>query len=563
MSNGERGRRGRGTLADALPAGVVERLERLKEQLRIKAESAVRAQLQRPRAPWQTTTLREPQSAKNLRPTTPQGGVGIARGAVGKAPRAAVPAKRSGPQPPARPVAVPPPPFQFWKLPSEASIRELPPTTIDEKARKDFADLQTAGSKESSSPQATDIFGTIGLDFGTSATKVLVRFPYETGSPVFAIPAPPFCLSSGAAYLWRTCLWMRADGEFVGWPEPGARVFDSLKQGIVLGPADSVVATAADGRTVTRSQAAAAFLAIVIRHARGWLAQNRPQLFQNRRPTWFVNVGLPAAKADDPALVSAYRRVTVAGLLAANLEGPITIDTTSSLLEDPHVVQTAASRANSEALGVAVVPEAAAEASGFAKSLDRSSGVYLLVDVGAMTLDVCTFRLWWPRPTSGDLYVLLTAQVHPLGVEAFHWFSAQGRSSDEFKAQCERSLHEVVWHTKRHRAPREAWLDAGNDLPVFLAGGGAANVMHKDLVAAVGPWLSKHTGNDGIRILDLPVPDNIDPPMPTADFARMAVALGLSYPPTEIGDIKLPSEVMDIPPPPLREGKPIISKDQV
>jgi hypothetical protein len=48
-----------------------------------------------------------------------------------------------------------------------------------------------------------------------------------------------------------------------------------------------------------------------------------------------------------------------------------------------------------------------------------------MVDAGAMTLDICTFRLG-QRSASEDLYALLLALVPPLGVEAYHWFLCQG-----------------------------------------------------------------------------------------------------------------------------------------
>nr|WP_162093045.1 hypothetical protein [Bradyrhizobium sp. ORS 278] len=48
---------------------------------------------------------------------------------------------------------------------------------------------------------------------------------------------------------------------------------------------------------------------------------------------------------------------------------------------------------------------------------NRALGLYLMVDVGAMTLDVCAFRLG-QTDAATDLYGLLAAQVRPLGVEA-------------------------------------------------------------------------------------------------------------------------------------------------
>jgi hypothetical protein len=77
-------------------------------------------------------------------------------------------------------------------------------------------------------------------------------------------------------------------------------------------------------------------------------------------------------------------------------------------------------------------------------------------------------------------------------------------------------------------------------------------------------WLREHAHNNGTRLLDLPIPSNIDLPVPIPDFDRLAVAWGLSYPPTEIGEILPPSIIEDIPRPNERDlsGK-FVSKELV
>ena len=58
------------------------------------------------------------------------------------------------------------------------------------------------------------------------------------------------------------------------------------------------------------------------------------------------------------------------------------------------------------------------------------------------------------------------------------------------------------------------------------------------------------------RLLELPIPANIELPIGVSDFSRLAVAWGLSYPPSEIGEIVPPSAVEDkTPPPAARETR--------
>jgi hypothetical protein len=453
--------------------------------------------------------------------------------------------------------------FEFWDLPSDAAVREPAPGSIPSESSENFERLLTTGLAADLAAVGEELFVNIGLDFGTSATKVIVRFPYEAGIPTIAIPAPVHCRSMRHPYLWQTVLWITARGEFKSWPEPDAHLLHALKQGVMGQHADGIVSgDVAGGMGATRAEAAAAFLAFVIRYTRGWLLHHRPQIFRRRDPVWFVNVGLPAANFDNSVLAANYRRVAAAALLLASFQTPITVETTRLFLADRHVLAAAGSPVEAEGLGIAIVPETAAEVAGFAKSTNRAPGLYLMVDVGAMTFDACTFGL--RQRDRQDFYSLWAAQIRPLGVDAFHWFLGHGKTETGFVQQCDRCLHEVVWGTKTNRDPNAECWKAGNDLPVFLVGGGAQNQLHRQIVDALHPWLRHHASNEGVRLLELPIPTNIELPVPLSDFGRLAVAWGLSYPPSEIGEILPPSVISDMPPPRLIDiSSRFTSKDYV
>ena len=357
-------------------------------------------------------------------------------------------------------------------------------------------------------------------------------------------------------------LWVQGDGTFLPWPEPGTDVLSALKQGLIQGRGETAIPTSG-ALEITRTDAGVAYLAFVIRYVKGWLRVNRPDYFRGRRPVWFVNVGMPTASYDDLQISKPYRRIAAAALQLAKVDSPVTLKAVKLFLDDLHVVEAADSDDAAETLGVAVFPEAAAEMTGFAKSARNAPGLYLLVDIGAMTLDVCMFTLN-QHALQADRYAFWAAQVRPLGVDSLHWFLAEGKTESGFIEQCQRTLNSVVWHTKRHRdSTAENWKP-GNDVPVFVAGGGAANRLHQDVVECVGKWLKRDHHNDGIRRLPLPVPQTIDLPEPLADFGRMAVAWGLSYPPEEIGDIDAMSAIDDIGPPEVIDSSDrFVSKDQV
>ena len=506
-------------------------------------------------------------SAASPQPATASGACHPARDADN--PRQAQRTKQvAGPAPPKlrRPKSSPPPaakPFEYWEFPNEAHVREPPPGLISDADRVQFEACIQAGV-DPRPIAGEDLFVILGLDFGTSSTKVVVRLPYETGEPTIAIPASPPCRSSDDPYLWQTVLWLQHDGIFRPWPQPGAEVLGALKQGLIQGRAETAVPSSG-ALEVTRTHAGAAYIAFVIRHAKGWLRINRPDLFRGRRPVWLLNVGMPTASYHDPYLAGPYRRIAAAALQLANTGSPVTLETVGLSLDHPHVVRAGDTAEAAEALGVAVFPEAAPEMTGFAKSARNAPGLYLLVDVGAMTLDACMFRLD-QRSSQPDSYNFMAAQVRPLGVESFHWFLAEGKTERGFLQQCERTLRSVVWKTKQFRDPKAETWKPGNDVPVLLAGGGAANRLHRDLVASLGPWLEQYVRNDGIRLIEIPVPSGLDCPEPLANFGRMLVAWGLSYPPNDIGQIVAMRDIEDIPPATVADrglSDRFVSKDQV
>ena len=532
---------------------------RLRNTLRQQARDAIARQLAETRPPWGRRRRSKPRRrARN------ESGVDHHVPIAGDVPQPARPVNL-----PTRPTPrrhrftrLPPlPAFEFWGFPSEAVVREPPPRAISNADRARF-EVHLRADVPSSGDAGEELFVVVGLDFGTSCTKVIVRLPFEPGEPTIAIPAPAPCRSGDDQYLWQTVLWVNGNGAFAPWPESGAQVLGALKQGLIQGRAETAIPVSGV-REVTRAHVGTAYLAFVVRYVKGWLRANRSDHFRGRRPVWFVNVGIPTASYDDLHIFKSYRRIAAAALQLAKIDAPVTLEAVELFLDDPHVVEAAGSDDAADALGVAVFPEAAAEMTGFANSARNAPGLYLLVDVGAMTLDVCMFRLN-QHVSWANRYAFMAADVRPLGVDAFHWFLAEGKTESEFIEQCRRTLNSVVLETKRSRDPRDEAWKPGNDVPVFLAGGGAANRLHQDVVDFVGTWLKRDVRNDGIRRLDLPVPAAIDLPEPLADFGRMAVAWGLSYPPTEIGRIDVMRDIDDIGPPKVIDSRDrFVSKDQV
>ena len=313
---------------------------------------------------------------------------------------------------------------------------EDPEVTVSDADREDF-DNTARPEAGKVVADGTPLFVTVGVDLGTSSTKVVASLPYEAGRPAVAISAPRHGRVENHPYLWRTAVWLRED-VFLAYPATEATLLCDLKRGMMDGSSGTAVSEAlAAKRGVTRIEAATGYVAHVLYYAKGWLVRNRPRFFEGREPVWFVNVGLPASTYDKAMLFVAYRKMVAAAWMLVNSGERVRVDTIRAFLQDQGVQRAADSDGEAEALGVAVTPEVAAGATGFAKSYEGATGLYLMVDVGAATLDACMFRLN-KSLTGPDQYPLLAADVRPLGVEALHWFLENGRTIDGFAQQCER-----------------------------------------------------------------------------------------------------------------------------
>lgn len=559
--------RGVGTLKDALSADTKASLSALRKNLVRRAEEAIRAQLAQPKPPWRRIASSELNSPGRPTGLQPMGSTPVRKlSKSGKRQRSGntfdlrgtkivrssqthlkmlEQVTNTGP----RVSHLKQEPFVFWDLPSEATVREKPPEAVGETSRVKFDRIVSAGASVTQREAGEPLWVVIGLDFGTSCTKVIVRMPFEPDEKMFAIPAPDYCRSAGHPYLWQTVVWVRRSREFIAYPEKGARSVQTLKQGVMASDPNAPVIQGDDQQNdMTRLDAVAAYLTYVIRYVRGWLTINRPKRFRGRQPIWFVNLGLAAAYYDNEILFQTYRKAGSTALMLANSGDAVSVETIKTFRGHEAVVNAARSNGDAAELGIAVIPETAASATAFAKSTQSATGLYLMVDVGAMTLDVCSFGLN-KQQTGTDQYPLLMVDVRPLGVDAFHWFLEKDRTKAEFERQCRHCLWNVVWETKQKRDPNANCWQPGNELPVFLTGGGSRNKLHRSIIKDLNVWMKKHTRNSGSRLLELPVPATVDLPEPLSDLRRMAVAFGLSYLPTEIGTITSPSDIDDIHPP--------------
>lgn len=382
----------------------------------------------------------------------------------------------------------------------------------------------------------------LGVDFGTSSTKIVARLPYEAGSPAFAIPVPTFAQAESHPYLWASRLWLAPDGVFSLSPLPHAAVSCAIKANLMAQSNRDRPVLSAMAAEATAEETASAFLALQLRHARGWLALEKGAVLSRGRVQWSFNFGFPAASLDDAELRDRYERCVAAALMLAGEQVDITLCSVRAAL----AAVAADTTSRLEHAQAALFPEIAAAVSGFANSTRLEDGLYALVDVGGGTVDCCTFNLF-KAEHGGARCPIFNARVEMLGVEPWRLCKGDPASAEDFRYLLDTQQRMVIWDAKRKRYPNSGRWRTG--LPIFFVGGGVASKPHRDSTAGLDAWLQHHAGlESGVRIEALPAPESLEHPLcANEEVHRLAVAIGLSMQAIDIPEVNLPGDIDDAP----------------
>lgn len=234
---------------------------------------------------------------------------------------------------------------------------------------------------------------------------------------------------------------------------------------------------------------------------------------------------------------------------------------------------------------VFAVPEAVAAMASYLISLRKEEGLHAIIDLGAGTTDVSICNLsilsgestnyWYaarniPKGTinieriiasfikgcaKGSLCTCCDVYnyLNNIRINGFH-----AMASDENNKQLRATILNEISSLRDSKEYYQTWGSAYKRLKkqtkwekveIFLCGGGA-NLPHVEDVFS-RPWWKNIQTNYAVG--RLPTPDDYDAGESGAPFERMAVAYGLARPSPEFEDYVLPAEVGDHTPPPLPE----------
>lgn len=259
----------------------------------------------------------------------------------------------------------------------------------------------------------------VGLDFGTSSTKVVMQIPHLLGRPSYAVNFGDNAQVS-MPYLLPTQLWFAEDasGRFSLNKCLGMKAVNDLKTrlffpDLVLSKNDS------PEQSISPEEAAAAYLALALRCCRRWFLGNKYGAIRHfSHLRWAVNLGVPSPCITQNRVQDCFEHVgKAAWLLSLHDESEIVLSQIRAILQwvDQEWV-----RDKDVACDFALIPEIVAAARCYARGgpWECRNGLHMVVDAGASTMDVCSFSL---SNEKGDYsYQVLIPDVQMLGTIKLH-----------------------------------------------------------------------------------------------------------------------------------------------
>ena len=413
----------------------------------------------------------------------------------------------------------------------------------------------------------------VGLDFGTAFTKCVVRDAHVR-DPGRAHPVR-FKLAGSSSYLVPSVVYMDGDKRYSAFDvdeNATLRRIDHLKMRLVS-CADPARAHAWGMDQIEETKVSSAwFIAQVLAHVGREIREIWPDFGDRPDDTCFVNICVPIAYAEGQGI-----ETTILDSLCAawNTVGPAGVT-------PPSVAEVSLALRASDALIEArnfcyAYPETSANLQTYLRSRARLPGLYLLMDVGAGTMDLSFFILHSDTGTDKPLIYLhgsvLDVGSSRLEIEvlkrnpSFRTADVVAHKEGRVKRSDPLITKELDW-ARRHlrnevavgvgKGVSDAEARLSEDLRVsqrqmkevnlLFAGGGfcrdpyeeGARFFHRNR-----QWSHEPLARELPEAVDIKWPKSSD--AVRVSFKRLSVAYGLSFPRFELENHKFPNEVTPAP----------------
>lgn len=343
----------------------------------------------------------------------------------------------------------------------------------------------------------------IGLDFGTSATKIVLcsdtaDFDYALETPVELQVEEE---GRRQQHLWRTCVWFNDETQmFQLTPCNASRAILGFKTGLIQGDGNRMLAAG-----LSHNAAATAYLALMIAYTLGYDAERLERAGVTARHYSRFHVGVPVPSLEEDLRVPGFHRVVQAAFALAPLAEALSLG----------AVQTALTRPLAPTTPQADTPyqlfeELAGVVAGYLLTPERAGGPHIIVDVGAATLDVATFYI----PDGEYPLEVYESGVDLFGAQALACALAAEVPEPTFRAACQAHTQGVL--SKTFRTKNYSFLPGpqGASKPMIYVGGGRLTALHQSTYEGyskaylapmrspgVGRWLKRDLSTDQERLL--------------------------------------------------------------
>ncbi len=394
----------------------------------------------------------------------------------------------------------------------------------------------------------------IGFDFGTSSTKVIVRLPYlENKTSAFPVPSE-FQMDDHHPHLWKTLIYFNEDtSEFSLYPKnKGFVELPNIKTRLmdIKTHEEDMAKCNKTNDCVRIEDITTAYFALMLRLIRGWTFSeafkpentlssnsildtiskwfsNQKTVIENyeiNKPYWNLHVGLPAENVDSK-LNETYEKIINKAWTLCFSNKDVTLENIRN--EKPRTCKELDKDFN---VTITIVPEVGAEIMGLLKQGKHEVGQYLIVDVGASTLDVCFIDYNKTIQKSG-VFPMDKCSVSLLGAELEKWcLNLENFSDDDLIEAIRYSIARVVADVKkdfRHQSTYHIWET--EKLPLIICGGGSNNSLHQKAIKEAEISIGKDLVKKGIERIKYEKPNEIKTNANSDNFHRLSVAWGLSY----------------------------------
>ncbi|MER9876812.1 hypothetical protein [Mesorhizobium sp. M0195] len=444
------------------------------------------------------------------------------------------------------------------------------------------------GQPSARSTGRDQVFLNLGIDFGTSFTKVCFRDVGTEDSFLVTFDAA----SAHDALLPSIVAVDKKGTLYTADQAPrGAVLVPYLKMRLAGSPIgeDLPVVDGVDlGSREATCALASWFLAKVLSRSQEWIRKHERDRLRNRVPVWSANIGVPVEHYDSVAIDTFRRVLGISWIWVANAKLPKTVgEAVSAYRRD-------VDRLKGEVSDFHAVPEIAAAVQSFVMSREAVAGIYVYFDIGGGTVDGVAFKF---LNHHGERRVYFySGKVSPLGISALASALGSGSPRDiddkklkrlvsngnvEVLADFEHRVRQLVgkvvmtakqkdgrnWqedaiqdhHTTRKNIRSLGGLDRTRMTPlvVFLGGGGAPSAWYQTAISSTYDKFGHFgAGVPPYQLLEVAAPKDLDMTgLASSDFRRFAISYGLSIPFGEGPEVRLPSQFADAEPLPVRPNR--------